>query len=146
MIAGGFFFQAGFYYPLFFIQLDSIKHGLSVTFSFYSLVILNVSNCVARVTSGFIAASTGVPNLIIAATISGGLVILGMIGLSSLASVIVLGVVYGYCAGLYIAMMAPLAAILTPDLSELGARMGVSFFISGFGSLIGRRLCSISYL
>jgi hypothetical protein len=33
----GFFFQTGFYYPLFFIQLDSVKHGLSDTFSFYSV-------------------------------------------------------------------------------------------------------------
>ncbi|KAG2120295.1 major facilitator superfamily domain-containing protein [Suillus cothurnatus] len=135
--AGGFFFQTGFYYPLFFLQLDSIKHGLSVTFSFYSLVILNVSNCVARVMSGFIATFTGVPNLIIVATISGGVLILGMIGLSSLVSVVVLGVMYGYFAGLYIAMVAPLVATLTPDLSELGARMGICFFISGFGSLIG---------
>ncbi|KAG2348595.1 MFS general substrate transporter [Suillus weaverae] len=137
MTAGGFFFQTGFYYPLFFIQLDSIKHGLSVTFSFYSLVILNVSNCVARVTSGFIAGFTGVPNLIIFATISGGVLTMGMIGLSSLASVVVLGVMYGYFAGLYIAMVAPLVATLTPDLSELGARMGICFFISGFGGLIG---------
>jgi MFS family permease len=137
MTAGGFFFQTGFYYPLFFLQLDSIKHGLSVTFSFYSLVILNVSNCVARVMSGFIATFTGVPNLIIVATISGGVLILGMIGLSSLVSVVVLGVMYGYFAGLYIAMVAPLVATLTPDLSELGARMGICFFISGFGSLIG---------
>ncbi|KAG1804260.1 MFS general substrate transporter [Suillus subaureus] len=128
-MAGGFFFQIGFYYPLFFIQLDSIKHGLSVTFSFYSLVILNVSNCVARVTSGFIAAFTGVPNLIIVATISGGVLTLGMIGLSSMASVVVLGVMYGYFAGLYIAMVAPLVAILTPDLSELGARMGICAFV-----------------
>ncbi|KAG2076074.1 MFS general substrate transporter [Suillus decipiens] len=131
MIAGGLFFQTGFYFPLFYIQLDSIKHGLSVTFSFYSLVILNVSNCVARVMSGFIARFTGVPNLVIFATISGGVLILGMIGLSSLVSVVVLGVIYGYFAGLYIAMMAPLAATLTPDLSELGARMGICFFISG---------------
>ncbi|KAG1796829.1 major facilitator superfamily domain-containing protein [Suillus plorans] len=137
MIAGGFFFQTGFYYPLFFIQLDSIEHGLSVTFSFYSLVILNVSNCVARVTSGFIAAFTGVPNLVIVATISAGVLNLGMIGLSSLASAVVLSVMYGYFAGLYIAMMAPLVATLTPDLSELGARMGICFFISGFGGLIG---------
>jgi hypothetical protein len=29
--------QIGFYYPLFFFQLDSIKHGISVNFSFYSV-------------------------------------------------------------------------------------------------------------
>ncbi|OJA21397.1 hypothetical protein AZE42_01919 [Rhizopogon vesiculosus] len=135
--AGGFFFQAGFYYPLFFFQLDSIKHGISTSFSFYSLVILNTSNCVGRVTSGYIAAYIGVPNLIVIATISCGVIILGMIALNSLASVVVLGVFYGYCAGLYIAMVAPLMATLTPDISELGGRMGICSFMSGFGSLIG---------
>lgn len=91
----------------------------------------------ARVTSGFIATFTGVPNLVIVATISVGVLNLGMIGLSSLASAVVLSMMYGYFAGLYIAMMAPLVATLTPDLSELGARMGICFFISGFGGLIG---------
>ncbi|KAG1731102.1 major facilitator superfamily domain-containing protein [Suillus paluster] len=137
MIAGGFFFQIGLYYPMFFLQLDSIKHGISVTFSFYSLVILNVSNCAGRVTSGFIAAYTGVPNLTIVATISCGVLNLGLIGLRNLADVVVLGVLYGYFAGLYIGVWVPLMANLTPDLSELGARMGICFFMSGFGTLIG---------
>jgi MFS family permease len=137
MIAGACLFQIGFYYPMFFLQLDSIKHGLSVTFSFYSLVILNASNCVGRVSSGFIAAFTGVPNLTIVATISCGVLNLGLIGLSSLASTTVLGVIYGYFAGLYIGAWVPLMADLTPDLSELGARMGICFCMSGFGILIG---------
>ncbi|KAG1727502.1 major facilitator superfamily domain-containing protein [Suillus lakei] len=137
MIAGGFLFQIGFFYPLFFFQLDSIKHGISIKFSFYSLVILNASNCVGRVTSGFIAAFTGVPNLIIISTMLCGVLILGMIGLSSLTSVVVLGVLYGYSSGLNTALAAPLMAISTPDLSELGARMGICLFLLGFGSLIG---------
>jgi hypothetical protein len=33
----GFFYNAGFYYPVFFFQLDSIQHGISVSFSFYSV-------------------------------------------------------------------------------------------------------------
>ncbi|KAG2359616.1 hypothetical protein BDR07DRAFT_1378578 [Suillus spraguei] len=101
-IAGCFLFQVGFFYPLFFFQLDSIKHG--------------------RLTSGFIAAFTGVPNLVIIATFSCGVIILGMIGLSNLASVVVLCVVYGYFSGLYNGISVPLLALLTPDLSELGIR------------------------
>jgi len=30
-------YGAGFYYPLFYLQLDSAMHGLSKTFSFYSV-------------------------------------------------------------------------------------------------------------
>lgn len=59
-----------------------------------------MSNCVARVTSGFIATFTGVPNLVIVATISAGVLNLGVIGLSSLASAVVLSMMYGYFAGL----------------------------------------------
>ncbi|KAG1801265.1 major facilitator superfamily domain-containing protein [Suillus variegatus] len=137
MTAAGFLFQIGLYYPMFFFQLDCIQHGISTTFSFYSLVILNASNSVGRVTSGFIAAFTGVPNLTIVATIACGVLNLGFIGLSNLGSAIVLGVIYGYFAGLYIGVWTPLIADLTSDPSELGARMGISFFVSGFGILIG---------
>ncbi|KAG2058342.1 hypothetical protein BDR06DRAFT_968799 [Suillus hirtellus] len=137
LIAGTFLLQTGFYYPLFFFQLDSIKHGISEKFSFYSLVILNGSNCLGRFTSGLIASFTGVLNLTIVASTSCGVLIFGMIGLSNLASVIVLG--------LNVAMAPPLTATLTPDLSELGARMGICLFAAvtlvaitiGFGGLIG---------
>ncbi|KAG2130760.1 major facilitator superfamily domain-containing protein [Suillus clintonianus] len=80
MVAGAFLFQIGFYYPLFFLQLDSIKHDNSIIFSFYSLVILNACSSVGRVTSGYIAAFTGVPNLTVIAAISCGSLILGTIG------------------------------------------------------------------
>ncbi|KAG1887487.1 major facilitator superfamily domain-containing protein [Suillus fuscotomentosus] len=127
LIIGGFLLQIGFYYPLFFFQLDSIQHGISVHFSFYSmsssdtrLVILNGSNCLGRFTSGFIARFTGVVNLATVAAILCSVLIFGMIGLSSLASVVVLGVIYGYLSGMNVAMSTPLMATLTPDVSELG--------------------------
>lgn len=31
----GFFFTIGFYFPLFYLQLDSVKHGVGERFSFY---------------------------------------------------------------------------------------------------------------
>ncbi|KAG2122861.1 major facilitator superfamily domain-containing protein [Suillus cothurnatus] len=98
-MAGAFLVQTGFYYPLFFLQLDSMKHGISTTFSFYSLVILNASSCVGRFTSGYIAAYTGVPNLTVISAISCGLIIFGTVGLSSLTSVVILGILYGYFSG-----------------------------------------------
>ncbi|KAG1731634.1 uncharacterized protein EDB91DRAFT_1153773 [Suillus paluster] len=97
MTGGGFSFHIGFYYPMFFFQLDAIKDIISVAFSFYSdLVILNASKTVGRVTSGFIAPFIGVPLLTIPATISCGMLNLGMIGLSTPATVVVL---YGYFGG-----------------------------------------------
>lgn len=136
-LAGAFLVQIGFYYPLFFLQLDSIQHGISIKFSFYSLVILNVSSCVGRVASGYTAAYIGVPNMTIIAAISSGFIILGTIGLSSLPSVVILGALYGSSSGVYNAMLAPLMATLAPSPSELGGWMGIFFFVGGLGSLIG---------
>ncbi|OJA11324.1 hypothetical protein AZE42_08271 [Rhizopogon vesiculosus] len=56
-----------------------------------------MANLVGRVTSGYIAAFARVPNLTIAVTIASGILILGMIGLKSLASVIALGVIFQEC-------------------------------------------------
>ncbi|KAG1814778.1 uncharacterized protein BJ212DRAFT_1481958 [Suillus subaureus] len=69
--------------------------------------------------------------------ISCGLTILGAIGLSGLTSVAILGVLYGYFSGVCTTMVGPLVAVLAPNTSELGGRMGICFFVGGFGSLIG---------
>ncbi|KAG1748485.1 uncharacterized protein EDB91DRAFT_1245186 [Suillus paluster] len=135
MVAGDFLFQIGLFYPAYFIQLDSIKHGINVAFSSHSVgastaqAILNASSLIGRVTSWFIALFTGVPNLAIIATMSCSVLILGMIGLNSLASIVVLAVLHGYFEGLFVAITSPLMATLMPDLSELGARMGIAVFI-----------------
>ncbi|KAG2055978.1 MFS general substrate transporter [Suillus hirtellus] len=134
---GAFLFQIGVYYPTFFLQLDSTQHGISITFSSYSLVILNASSSVGRVSAGYIAGYIGVLNSTVISAISCGLILLGTIGLSSLASVVIIGVLYGYFQGVYTALLSPLMATLTHDPSELGGWMGVSFFLGGFGSLIG---------
>ncbi|KAG8217834.1 major facilitator superfamily domain-containing protein [Butyriboletus roseoflavus] len=130
-------FQIGFFFPLFYLQLDSVRHGNSETFSFYSLVLLNGGGLIGRLSTGFIAPRVGVPRFMIISTAGCGILILGMIGLSSAPTVVMLGTVYGYFAGVYIALLSPLMTLLTTDLSELGARMGIGIAVVGIGSLIG---------
>ncbi|KAI0666568.1 MFS general substrate transporter [Trametes maxima] len=130
-------FAMGFYFPLFYIQLDSVTHGLSRTFSFYSLVILNGCSFFGRLSPGFFANRLGVENITVVSTFVCGTLILGMIGLSSVGSVVAIGIIYGFFAGTYIAMLAPLLAHLTDNMSELGARMGIALAFSGIGTLIG---------
>ncbi|KAJ7108156.1 major facilitator superfamily domain-containing protein, partial [Mycena epipterygia] len=130
-------FSVAFYFPLFFLQLDAVTHGIDPTFSFYSLVIMNSASFVGRLTPGFFAHSLGIANMVAAAAGCGAILILGMIGLANIASVVVLAILYGFCAGAFITLMPPLVAFLTEDLTELGLRMGVSFAIEGIGGLIG---------
>ncbi|KAG2118686.1 MFS general substrate transporter [Suillus discolor] len=137
MTVGSTLFQIGFYFPLFYLQLDSTKHGLDINFSFYSLVIMNAACFIGRCMTGTIAAYMGVLNSTIASTVACSAIIISMIALRDTTSVVVLGLAYGYFSGVFIALIVPLVTVLTPDLSELGARMGICFTFTAFGGLLG---------
>ncbi|KAG1808094.1 hypothetical protein EV424DRAFT_1541517 [Suillus variegatus] len=136
MTIGSALFQIGFYYPLFYLQLDSVKHGININFSFYSLVILNAAWFIGRCTAGIAATYMGVLNLAIASTVACSAVIIPIIARNDVASVVVLGLTYGYLSCVYIALVVPLVTVSTPDMSELGARMGISFAFIAFGGLL----------
>jgi len=136
-VIGVFLIATGFFYPIFYIQLDATEHGLSEHFSFYSVVILNGTGIIGRFLSGFIAEWIGVPYAIMTAVFGSGVMIFGLIGLAGIASTVVIGIIYGYFAGMYIALLAPMFAGLSPTLNEMGVRMGVGFGIAGLGGLIG---------
>lgn len=55
----------------------------------------------------------------------------------TLASVVVIGILFGYCAGIFQALWAPVLAVLSPDPSDLGTRMGISYAFMALGGLIG---------
>ncbi|KAG2152570.1 major facilitator superfamily domain-containing protein [Suillus bovinus] len=148
MTVGSTLFQIGFYYPIFYLQLDSTKHGIDKNFSFYSLVMMNAACFIGRCMTGIIAAYIGVLNFTIVSSVACSAITISMIALSDVASVVVLGVAYGYFSGIFIALIVPLVAVLTPDLSELGARMGICFAFTGmyhlalFSELLTVRECS----
>ncbi|KAG9318805.1 major facilitator superfamily domain-containing protein [Chiua virens] len=137
---GLFCLQIGFFFVLFYLQLDSVKHGNSETFSFYSLAVLSGGALIARLTTGFIASRVGVLRLMIITTTACSILTFGMTGLSSIPTVVVLGGIFGYFSGIYIALLAPLMSYLTHDFSELGARIGIGMVFVGVGNLIGASL------
>ncbi|OAX37105.1 MFS general substrate transporter [Rhizopogon vinicolor AM-OR11-026] len=137
--AGLTIFAIGFYYPLFYLQLDSTMHGLSQTFSFYSLVIMNASSFIGQLTSGVLVEHFGVPAVLTGSTFVGTVLLFALIGLRTLASVVAIGILYGYSAGIFQALWAPVLAVLSPDPSDLGTRMGISYaFMVVSGLLIQR--------
>ncbi|KAF9557283.1 MFS general substrate transporter [Agrocybe pediades] len=136
-VLGFFFFVIGLYFPTFYLQLDSIKHGLSPSFSFYSLVIMNASSCIGRITAALAAAHVGTGNLVVGSTGACCALIFGMIGVKSVASVVIIAVFYGFSSGVYVSLMAPMVATLADDFSEIGLRMGIGFTLAGVGGLIG---------
>ncbi|KAJ6551939.1 MFS general substrate transporter [Mycena capillaripes] len=130
-------FTIGFYYPLFYLQLDAVQHGIDPTFAFYALVIMNASSFIGRLVPGFVSHRWGVKPMITVAYGFGAVLILVMIAIHDLASVVTIGILYGFFAGSIITLTGPLLAVLTDDMSELGTRMGISFAFSGIGILVG---------
>lgn len=109
-------FIIGFYFPLFYLQLDAISHGLNKKFAFYSvesleyirfsflnalqLVIMNFSSFIGRLSPALYANSLGVDNAVIISTGCCSILILGMIGVKSVTGVVVFGVIYGFFSGI----------------------------------------------
>ncbi|KAG2343119.1 MFS general substrate transporter [Suillus weaverae] len=136
-------YEVGFFFEAFYLQLDSILHGLSQGFSFYSLAILNSGSFIGRLAAGVVSAYVGISNTVVGSSLISSAVLFAMIGLHSEASVAVIAVGYGFCAGGLVAMMGPLISYLTPEISHIGARMGIAFAIAGIGSLVGAPICGV---
>jgi hypothetical protein len=98
---------------------------------------MNGSSFVGRLSPGFFAQRLGVVNMVTAASGVGAVLILCMIALKSIASVVIIGVLYGYTAGIcvhappfldsdclfrgiVVSLMAPLLTTLTDNIGELG--------------------------
>ncbi|KAF9441846.1 hypothetical protein P691DRAFT_682734, partial [Macrolepiota fuliginosa MF-IS2] len=124
-------FPIGFYFPLYFIQLDAVKHTLDANFAFYSLVIVNGSSLIGRLSPGFLVKYVSVVNLIVVWTGICGILIIALTGVTNVAGFVVFGVIYGFSFGAFIALMAPLIAVLSDNIEELGLRMGIAFALCG---------------
>ncbi|KAG1803467.1 major facilitator superfamily domain-containing protein [Suillus subaureus] len=134
-------FEVGLFFVLFYLQLDSRLHGLSKGFSFYSLTIFNTGSLSGRLTAGVVSAYMGIPNTVIGCSFISSAVIFSMIGLRSEASAALIGVSYGYFSGGFIALISPLISYLTPEDSDIGARIGISFAMSALTFCLGAPIC-----
>ncbi|KAG1745242.1 major facilitator superfamily domain-containing protein [Suillus lakei] len=135
-------YEVGFFFEAFYLQLDSALHGLGQDFRFIQcLSIFHSGSFIGRLTAGAVSAYVGIPNMVVGTSLISSAVIFGMIGLHSAASVALEAVSYGFFAGglstPVVAMMGPLISYLTPEISDIGARMGIMFAIGGIGSLVG---------
>lgn len=60
-----------------------------------------------------------------------------MIGVTSLAGIVIITLLYGFFSGVFIALPPVCFVRLTEDKSKVGTRMGMGFAFVGFGVLAG---------
>jgi hypothetical protein len=61
---------------------------------------MNTSSFVGQLTSGLLVEYFGVPGVMTVSTFAGTVLLFSLIGLRTLASVVVIGILYGYSAGI----------------------------------------------
>ncbi|EJD54743.1 MFS general substrate transporter [Auricularia subglabra TFB-10046 SS5] len=126
------------FFPLFYIQLDAVLHGVDANLSFYLITALNAASIPGRLLPTFLADRFGIFNIQIFCGAASGAVVLGMLGIgSSPAPPIVLAILYGFFTGAIISLATPMTVALSNHVNEIGSRIGLVFLALGISSLLG---------
>uniref|UniRef100_A0A8H8CJL2 Major facilitator superfamily (MFS) profile domain-containing protein n=1 Tax=Psilocybe cubensis TaxID=181762 RepID=A0A8H8CJL2_PSICU len=131
LFIGSWFVFLGLFYPIFYIQLSAIKHGIDHTFAFYSLSILNGASVLGRILPGVLAPRLGAYNLLSFCGIVAGVVVIFMVFANDVTSVTLVAIFYGLFSGSSIALVPSVVGSLCANMNEFGTRMGIMFFCAG---------------
>ena len=138
MSLGMFFSYTGVYIPFFYTPIyGSRMTGLDDKVSFYLLPVISASSIFGRVIPGLIADKAGPLNVLIPlGTVTAALTFAWLVITDAPGLWIFCGL-YGFFSGAFIFLPPTIIAGLTPDLTCVGTRLGMSFTFAGFGLLIG---------
>ncbi|EMD32180.1 hypothetical protein CERSUDRAFT_58834 [Gelatoporia subvermispora B] len=127
----------GLYYPNFYLQLFVTERGLSPTLAFYSLAILNASAIFGRCLLNYAADHFGYFNVMCPVSVVSTGLLFCLLRATSVGGVVAFAIVYGFFSGGFASLLGPSVTTLTKDISELSTCMGVGFFATSFGLLLG---------
>lgn len=135
---GLFFSFVGLYFPFFYLPsfFTSYLHASS-NISFYIIAVLNAASVFGRITPGLLADRIGSVNTIIPISLIATIMMFAWMGIKNEAGSIVSACIYGFASGAIVSLPPTIIARLTPDMSLVGTRMGMSFLFAGTGLLIG---------
>ena len=103
--------------------------------AFYLVPIFNAASILGRLLPNALADKVGAFNLLIPSAAISGVLMLCMMAVHSKGAVIVMAVLSGFFSGALIGLPPVCLAILTPDKSRLGTRIGMAYAIIALGVL-----------
>ncbi|KID95136.1 Major facilitator superfamily domain, general substrate transporter, partial [Metarhizium majus ARSEF 297] len=128
----------GLYTMFFYLSYyTKARHITSTALSFYIVTILNAASIFGRTIPNAISDKTGAFNLIGPGAAVVSVIIFGMLGAKSVASVVILAILFGFFSGIFIALPPVCIVRLTQDRTKIGTRMGMAFGIIGLGVFVG---------
>ncbi|TVY58579.1 Fujikurins efflux protein [Lachnellula cervina] len=135
---GAAFCMMGISFPFSYLQVFAEKHkAIDSDFAFYVLSIMMSASVFGAPFFAWLADFVGVFNIVIPTiTVCAGLQF-SLLGATSKGAVIAIGLFYGFFSAAFQAMLGPIFSRLSFNVTEMGQRMGIGFFLLGIGSLIG---------
>lgn len=137
-VLGTFLGFLGLYTPFFYLQSYAIDTGIANPgLSFYLLAILNGASLFGRIAPNIIADRLGPFNVVVPCTFITGILGLCLIPTRSVASVIVVAVLYGFFSGTFVSLPPTIYVHITKNRGMIGTRMGMGFACTSIGILVG---------
>ncbi|KAK4144400.1 major facilitator superfamily domain-containing protein [Dichotomopilus funicola] len=137
-IAGGALAFLTLYVTFFYISLFAISHGVaSESFAPYLVTLLNAGSVFGRIIPNALADRYGSLNLLIICIVASAVLVFGWLGIDNLGGAVVYTLLYGAFSGGVVSLTPSVIVGLSPDMSRVGARMGMGFLVMGVSILVG---------
>ncbi len=126
------------YTAFFYIQVfDELNHLSSTDFAPYTVTLLNAGSVVGRLLPMYLSDKWGVLNVTIFCTFASAVLAFGWMGIQNLAGIVVFTLLYGITAGAVVVGAPVTIMALSPDMTRVGTRLGMSFALAGIFVLVG---------
>ena len=133
----------GLYFPFFYAPIySSVNTGMGDDVAFYLLPVMNAGSIFGRIIPGLVADRVGSLNTIIPCAGACVMLAYGWLGIFEAAPMWILSVLYGFFSGAIVSLSPTIVAEMSPDMSLVGTRMGMSFTFAGLGLLIGNPIAA----
>ncbi|ANB15247.1 Mch5p [Sugiyamaella lignohabitans] len=132
-----FFGYMGMYIPIYYIQNYALKINVDQNLAMYFVTILNAGSTLGRILPSYVADKVGPLNALFPCMVIATLLIYCWIAIKNRSGLIAFAVLDGFFTGTFVSLPPACISYLTPDMSLIGTRIGMSFFVAAFGALAG---------
>ena len=136
--AGQFFGFMGMYVPYVYLQSYAVGRGAAgADLAFYLLAVVNAGSVFGRVVPNFLADRTGPLNMMVPTAAATAVLLFAWIGIDNEPGLIVFAILFGFCSGTFVSLPPVTVVTLSPHLGVVGVRLGMTFFLTSLGLLVG---------
>ena len=128
----------GLFVIIFYLSFFAAAQRITdMSLAFYLVPIFNAASVFGRLIPNALADKVGPMNLLVPCTLISGILMLCMMTVDSKGAVIAMALLSGFFSGALIGLPPICLAILTPDKSRIGTRIGMAYAIIAMGILAG---------